>query len=163
VSAPAWTGRRLHFVAIGGAGMSGLALVAHALGATVTGSDRSDSGYLVALREEGVEPVIGHAAENVPEGDDVELVVSTAVPADNPERAAGAARGLRELHRGELLAEITRQRRTIAVAGRIRPTSSAASCAPRAATRPGGRATGSWWRPTSPTAPSCGWRPRSRW
>jgi UDP-N-acetylmuramate--alanine ligase len=113
----AWSARRLHFVAIGGAGMSGLALVAHALGASVTGSDRAESGYLVALREEGIVPVIGHAAANVPEGEDVEIVVSTAVPADNPERAAGAARGLRELHRGELLAEITRERRTIAVAG----------------------------------------------
>jgi UDP-N-acetylmuramate--alanine ligase len=112
-----WDGRRLHFVAIGGAGMSGLALVARALGATVTGSDRSDSPYLVALREEGIAPVIGHAAENVPPGDDVEVVVSTAVPADNPERVAAAARRLRELHRAELLAEVCAEKRTLAVAG----------------------------------------------
>ena len=112
-----WEGRRLHFIAIGGAGMSGLALVARALGATVTGSDRSDSSYLVPLREAGIEPVIGHAPDNVPAGDDVEVVVSTAIPADNPERVAAAARGLRELHRGELLAEATRQKRTLAVAG----------------------------------------------
>ena len=68
--------------------MSGLALVAHALGAQVTGSDRSDSAYLEPLREEGIVPVIGHAAENIPAGDDVEVVVSTAIAADNPERAA---------------------------------------------------------------------------
>jgi len=112
-----WEGRRLHFIAIGGAGMSGLALVAHALGATVTGSDRTEPSYLGPLREAGIEPVIGHDAANVPEGDDVEVVVSTAVPADNPERVAAARRGLRELHRGELLAEVAAQRRTLAVAG----------------------------------------------
>ena len=112
-----WTGRRLHFIAIGGAGMSGLALVAHALGAQVTGSDRSDSAYLEPLREEGIVPVIGHAAENIPAGDDVEVVVSTAIGADNPERAAAAARGLRELHRSELLAEVSAEKRTLAIAG----------------------------------------------
>ena len=112
-----WDGRRLHFIAIGGAGMSGLALVAHALGAQVTGSDRSDSAYLEPLREEGIVPVIGHAAENIPAGDDVEVVVSTAIAADNPERAAAAARGLRELHRSELLAEVSAEKRTLAIAG----------------------------------------------
>ena len=80
-----WAGRRLHFIAIGGAGMSGLALVAHALGAQVTGSDRAESSYLAALREEGIAPVIGHAPEHVPAGDDVEVVVSTAIGRDNPE------------------------------------------------------------------------------
>jgi UDP-N-acetylmuramate--alanine ligase len=112
-----WEGRRLHFIAIGGAGMSGLALVAHALGAQVTGSDRSDSTYLEPLREEGIAPVIGHAAANIPAGDDVEVVVSTAIAADNPERAAAAARGLRELHRSELLAEVSAEKRTLAIAG----------------------------------------------
>ncbi len=112
-----WTGRRLHFVGIGGAGMSGLALIAHALGATVTGSDRADSSYLARVREVGIEPAIGHAASNVPEGDDVELVVSTAIGADNPERSVASSRGLREIHRGELLGELSRIRRTIAIAG----------------------------------------------
>jgi UDP-N-acetylmuramate--alanine ligase len=112
-----WEGRRLHFIAIGGAGMSGLALVARALGAHVTGSDRSDSAYLEPLREEGIVPVLGHAAENIPAGDDVEVVVSTAIPPDNPERAAAAARGLRELHRSELLAEVSAEKRTLAIAG----------------------------------------------
>ncbi|MEA2191638.1 MAG: UDP-N-acetylmuramate--alanine ligase [Solirubrobacteraceae bacterium] len=112
-----WSGRRLHFVGLGGAGMSGLALIARALGADVSGSDRAESPYLVRVREAGIQARIGHDAANVPAGDDVELVVSTAIGADNPERAAGRERGLREIHRGELLGELSRQRRTIAIAG----------------------------------------------
>jgi UDP-N-acetylmuramate--alanine ligase len=107
----AWAGRRLHFVGIGGAGMSGLALIAHALGAEVTGSDRADSSYSERLREHGITPVLGHRAENVPAG--AEVVYSTAVGPDNPERRAAD----RELHRADLLAEITRLRRCLAVTG----------------------------------------------
>jgi UDP-N-acetylmuramate--alanine ligase len=107
-----WSGRRLHFVGVGGAGMSGLALVARALGAQVTGSDRAESPYAERLRERGIEPVIGHAASNVPEG--AEVVYSTAIPKDNPERLAAAGR---ELHRADLLAEITRLRRCLAITG----------------------------------------------
>src|SRR5919199_1887479 len=106
-----WSGRRLHFVGIGGAGMSGLALVARALGAEVTGSDRADSAYMGPLRAEGVEPAIGHAAANVPAG--AEVVVSTAIAPDNPELAAAE----RVLHRGDLLAEVTRLKPCVAVAG----------------------------------------------
>jgi UDP-N-acetylmuramate--alanine ligase len=112
-----WSGRRLHFVGIGGAGMSGLALIADALGAGVSGSDRSGSPYLDRVRAAGIEATIGHAAANVPAGDDVELVVSTAIGADNPERTLGRERGLREIHRGALLGELSRLRRTIAIAG----------------------------------------------
>jgi UDP-N-acetylmuramate--alanine ligase len=111
-----WAGRRLHFVGIGGAGMSGLALVADALGARVTGSDRSSgSPYAAPLLAAGIVPVEGHDAANVPDG--AELVVSSAIPPDNPERVAGRERGLRELHRAQLLGELTRLRPTIAVAG----------------------------------------------
>jgi UDP-N-acetylmuramate--alanine ligase len=96
--------------------MSGLALVAHALGAGVTGSDRAaGSAYAGPLRRAGIEPSIGHDAANVPAG--AELVVSSAIPPENPERAAGRAQGLRELHRAELLGELTRLRPTIAVTG----------------------------------------------
>jgi UDP-N-acetylmuramate--alanine ligase len=112
-----WSGRRLHFVAIGGAGMSGLALVARELGASVTGSDRASSSYFERVRESGVDAVIGHAAANVPEGEDVEIVYSTAIPEDNPERVAGRERGLRELHRAELLGEVSSLRRCLAVTG----------------------------------------------
>ncbi|MDP9384876.1 MAG: Mur ligase domain-containing protein, partial [Actinomycetota bacterium] len=111
-----WRGRRLHFVGIGGAGMSGLALVARALGAEVTGSDRAEaSPYLDRLREAGIEPAAGHAAAHVPA--EAELVVSTAIPPSNPERAVARERGQAELHRADLLAELTRLRPTIAVAG----------------------------------------------
>ena len=107
-----WTGRKLHFVGIGGAGMSGLALVAHALGASVTGSDRAaGSPYGGPLRAAGIEPIAGHDAANVPAG--AEVVVSSAIAPDNPERATGAP----ELHRADLLGELTRLRPTIAVTG----------------------------------------------
>ncbi|HEX4838305.1 MAG TPA: Mur ligase domain-containing protein, partial [Solirubrobacteraceae bacterium] len=113
-----WEGRRLHFVGVGGSGMSGYARAAHALGATVSGSDRARSSYLERLREEDVlDARIGHDAGNVPEGDDVEVVYSSAVPAENPERVAARERGLPERPRAELLAELTALRRTIAVAG----------------------------------------------
>ena len=106
-----WSGRRLHFVGIGGAGMSGLALIADALGASVTGSDRAESSYLAGLRAAGIEPAIGHAASNVPAG--AEGVYSTAIGPDNPERSAAE----RELHRSELLAELASLKRCIAVTG----------------------------------------------
>jgi UDP-N-acetylmuramate--alanine ligase len=110
-----WSGRRLHFVGIGGAGMSGLALVATQLGASVTGSDRAASSYSERLQAAGIEPAIGHAAENVPAGADV--VVSTAIPESNPELTRAGELGLRILHRGDLLAEVASLKRSIAVAG----------------------------------------------
>jgi UDP-N-acetylmuramate--alanine ligase len=111
-----WSGRRLHFVGIGGAGMSGLALVAHSLGAQVTGSDRApDSPYTAPLRALGIELAEGHDAAHVPEG--AEVVVSSAIGPENPERVAARERGLRELHRADLLGELTRLKPTIAVSG----------------------------------------------
>jgi UDP-N-acetylmuramate--alanine ligase len=95
--------------------MSGLALVARALGAEVTGSDRSESPTLARLREAGCDAAVGHDAANVPP--DAEVVYSTAVPAENPERAIARERGQQELHRADLLAEITALRRCIAVTG----------------------------------------------
>lgn len=113
-----WLGRRMHFVGVGGAGMSGYARAAHALGATVSGSDRATTPYLERLREEGVlDARVGHDAANVPPGEDVEIVYSSAVPAENPERVVARERGLADRPRAELLAELTSMRRTIAVAG----------------------------------------------
>ncbi len=108
---PDWSGRRLHFIGVGGAGMSGLALIAKALGATVTGSDRSESSYTARLRAAGIEPALGHAARNVPAG--AEVVYSSAIGPDNPERGVAT----RELHRADLLAEIAALRRCLAVTG----------------------------------------------
>jgi UDP-N-acetylmuramate--alanine ligase len=111
----AWAARRLHFIGIGGAGMSGLALVCAELGSTVTGSDRSGSSYLERLRAAGIDAVVGHDAGGLPE--EVEVVVSTAIGEDNPELALARERGLTVLHRAELLAELCAEKRLLAVAG----------------------------------------------
>jgi UDP-N-acetylmuramate--alanine ligase len=112
-----WAGRRLHIVGIGGAGMSGLALIAHALGAEVSGSDRAESTYLARVRDAGISVSVGHDASNVPAGDDVVVVSSTAVTEENPERVAARDRGLPDLPRTELLSSISALRPTIAVSG----------------------------------------------
>jgi UDP-N-acetylmuramate--alanine ligase len=91
--------------------MSGLALIAQALGAHVTGSDRSESPYTERLREQGIKPILGHCRTNVPCG--AEVVYSTAVPPENPERQVAQ----RQLHRADLLAEIAALRRCLAVTG----------------------------------------------
>jgi UDP-N-acetylmuramate--alanine ligase len=112
---PAWNDRTLHFIGIGGAGMSGLALVCHQLGATVTGSDRADSSYTERLRAAGLDPARGHDAANLPEH--AEVVVSTAIDEANPELALARERGQGVIHRAELLAELCAERRLLAVAG----------------------------------------------
>jgi UDP-N-acetylmuramate--alanine ligase len=113
-----WEGRRLHFVGVGGAGMSAYARAAHALGAEVSGSDGASSPYLARLRDDGVlEARVGHDAANVPPGEGVELVYSSAVPQENSERVAARERGIAERPRAELLGELSALRRTIAVAG----------------------------------------------
>ncbi|MFP5388017.1 MAG: UDP-N-acetylmuramate--L-alanine ligase [Thermoleophilia bacterium] len=110
-----WASRRLHFIGIGGAGMSGLALVCAELGASVTGSDRSDSSYMERLRAAGLDPIVGHDAANLPDG--VEVVVSTAIGGENPELALARERGIEPIHRGALLSELCAEKRLIAVAG----------------------------------------------
>jgi UDP-N-acetylmuramate--alanine ligase len=113
-----WSARRLHFIGVGGAGMSGYARAARALGAQLSGSDGADSPFLERLRVDGVLIAsIGHDAANVPAGADVEVVYSSAVPAANPERVAARERGLAEHPRAALLAELTALKRTIAIAG----------------------------------------------
>jgi UDP-N-acetylmuramate--alanine ligase len=125
-----WSGRHLHFVGVGGAGMSGYARAAHALGAVVTGSDSALSPYAERLRSDGVLDVqIGHDAANVPAGEDVEVIYSSAVGADNPERVAARERGLQERPRAELLGELTALKRTIAVAGTHGKTTTASMIA----------------------------------
>jgi UDP-N-acetylmuramate--alanine ligase len=110
-----WPERRLHFIGIGGAGMSGLALVCAELGATVTGSDRSDSSYMERLRRAGLDPAVGHDAANLPA--DAEVVVSTAIDEANPELALARERGAEPIHRGVLLAQLCAEKRLIAIAG----------------------------------------------
>jgi UDP-N-acetylmuramate--alanine ligase len=113
-----WRGRRLHFIGVGGAGMSGYARVARALGAEVSGSDVAGGPFIERLSADGVlQAHVGHAAENVPAGAETEIVYSSAVAAENIERRAARERGLIERSRADLLAELTTLKRTIAVAG----------------------------------------------
>jgi len=107
--------------------MSGLALVCHRLGATVTGTDRADSSYMQRLRDAGLDPRIGHDADAVPEGADV--VFSTAIGKDNPEIVRAMERGQRLIHRGELLAELCAERPLVAVAGTHGKTTTSAMIA----------------------------------
>lgn len=111
-----WAGRRLHVLGIAGAGMSALAVLARGLGAEVSGSDRSESRYLAGVREAGIAVTIGHDAANVPDGE-VEVVHSTAIPEDNPERVEARRRGLPDLSRHALLRDVCAAHRVIAVAG----------------------------------------------
>ncbi len=106
--------------------MSGLALVCRRLGAEVSGSDRSESSYMERLRAAGIEPAVGHDGDQVPV--DAEVVVSTAVPEDNPELVRARERDQRVIHRGELLAELCSQRRLLAIAGTHGKTTTAAMC-----------------------------------
>ena len=112
---PDWSGRELHFIAIGGAGMSGLALVCDRLGASVSGSDRAESSYLRRLRDAGIDARFGHDADAVPAA--AEIVVSSAVAESNPELTRARERGQPVIRRGRLLAELCSQKRLIAVAG----------------------------------------------
>jgi UDP-N-acetylmuramate--alanine ligase len=122
-----WRGRRLHFVGIGGAGMSGLALVSQRLGAEVTGCDRAESPYTEMLRDAGIEPALEHSADHV--SSEHELVVSTAVPDDAPDLEAARNLGIPVLHRARLLAQVGALRRLIAVAGTHGKTTTAAMTA----------------------------------
>ncbi len=116
-------GRRLWFVGIGGAGMSALALVAREWGAEVGGSDRARSSYVERLEEAGIAVAIGHDAANVPEG--AEVIVSSAIAADNPE----VTRARVKKRRAELLAELVELRPSIVVAGAHGKTTTSAMIA----------------------------------
>ena len=105
----------MHFVGIGGAGMSGIARVLLARGSTVSGSDAKDSRTTAALRALGATVHLGHAPGHVDGADTV--VVSTAIRPDNPELVAARERGLRVLIRAEALAACLVGRRGVAVAG----------------------------------------------
>ncbi|MFM2271680.1 MAG: hypothetical protein RL702_745 [Pseudomonadota bacterium] len=105
----------IHFVGIGGIGMSGIAEVMHNLGYTVQGSDIAEGYVVEGLRKRGIKVMIGHAAENL--GDAAVVVTSTAVKRDNPEVAAALENRIPVVRRAEMLAELMRLKRTVAVAG----------------------------------------------
>jgi UDP-N-acetylmuramate--alanine ligase len=105
----------VHFVGIGGAGMSGIARIMLAAGVAVSGSDSATCAHLDDLAILGARIVVGHAAANLRDADT--LVVSSAIRPDNPELAEARRRGLRVLHRAAALASVMLGRRGIAVAG----------------------------------------------
>ncbi|MBS3930774.1 MAG: UDP-N-acetylmuramate--L-alanine ligase [Sphingomonadales bacterium] len=105
----------IHFVGIGGIGMSGIAEVMHNLGYRVQGSDIAEGYVIEGLRKRGIKVAIGHAAENL--GDAAVVVTSTAVKRSNPEVAAALENRVPVVRRAEMLAELMRLKRTVAVAG----------------------------------------------
>jgi len=105
----------IHFVGIGGIGMSGIAEVMHQLGYKVQGSDVAESYVTEGLRKAGINVMIGQSADNL--GDAAVIVTSTAIRPDNPEFQAAAERRLPRVRRAEMLAELMRMQSTIAVAG----------------------------------------------
>jgi UDP-N-acetylmuramate--alanine ligase len=152
-----WSGRRLHFIGVGGAGMSAYARAAHALGADISGSDGSGGPYLERLAADGIlDAAIGHRAGNIPPGSEIEVFYSSAVGAENVERLAARERSLPERPRAQLLGELSAMRRTIAVAGTHGKTTTASMIAHAllaAGMRPG-------WLVGAPIG---GGRPNAQW
>lgn len=107
--------KQIHFVGVGGAGMSGIAEVLANLGFSVSGSDLAESATTRRLQSKGVRVCIGHAAENVATAD--AIVTSTAVRGDNPEVQAARARQIPVVPRAQMLAELMRLKQGIAIAG----------------------------------------------
>lgn len=105
----------IHFVGIGGIGMSGIAEVLNNLGYTVRGSDAAENANVKRLRDNGIAVTVGHAAENVA-GAGV-MVVSSAIKRDNPELMAARAQRIPVVRRAEMLAELMRLKSCVAIAG----------------------------------------------
>jgi UDP-N-acetylmuramate--alanine ligase len=105
----------IHFIGIGGIGMSGIAEVLHNLGYRVQGSDASDNANVKRLRDKGIAVSVGHDARNI--GDAEVLVVSTAIQRDNPELMAARERRIPVVRRAEMLAELMRLKTCVAIAG----------------------------------------------
>lgn len=108
--------KQVHFIGVGGVGMSGIARVAHDQGMQVSGSDIKESRYTKQLREAGITVFISQKAENIPEGDPV-VVISTAILENNPELIEARRRGLEIWHRAQMLAHLGVGLDTLAVAG----------------------------------------------
>ena len=107
--------RHIHFIGVGGSGMSGIAEVLFNLGYTISGSDLSDSSTLRRLAALGIQTHVGHSADNVKSADAV--VTSTAVKADNPEVLVARSRHIPVVPRAVMLAELMRMKQGIAIAG----------------------------------------------
>jgi UDP-N-acetylmuramate--alanine ligase len=119
----------VHFIGIGGSGMSGVALVAHERGFKVTGSDLKESRYMRSLLRAGVPVTVGHDAAHVADPSIDVVVVSSAIPEKNPEYRAAVERGLEIWPRARMLAHLSRGYRTLAVAGTHGKTTTSAMLA----------------------------------
>ena len=121
---------RVHFIGIGGVGMSGIARVAHDQGMVVSGTDMKESRYTKQLRDAGVQVFIGHNPTNIPTdpAPDV-VVVSTAIMDANPEYRQAKERGLEIWHRAKMLAALGIGKQTLAVAGTHGKTTSSSMVA----------------------------------
>jgi UDP-N-acetylmuramate--alanine ligase len=123
VAVPAELGR-VHFIGIGGSGMSGIARMFHSRGVLVTGSDRSESNTVTALRADGIDVQVGHEPVAVRDADTV--VVTGALWADNPEYLWAVDHGIRVFHRALALAWLVRDHRVVSIAGAHGKTTSTA-------------------------------------
>ncbi|MBR2836534.1 MAG: UDP-N-acetylmuramate--L-alanine ligase [Coriobacteriales bacterium] len=109
--------KRVHFIGIGGAGMSGIALVLHERGCMVTGSDLKASRYTRALERAGIRVYIGHQAQTIDETEPDIVVISTAIPETNPELVDARKKGIEVWHRAKMLSYLSQGAITIACAG----------------------------------------------
>lgn len=107
--------KRIHFIGIGGIGMSAIAEMLHDMGMDVQGSNNVENSNTKRVRKQGIPVFIGHDASNLDGADAV--VISTAIPEDNPELAEAKRRGMPIGHRSEILAEILKYKQSICVSG----------------------------------------------
>ncbi len=118
-----------HFIGIGGAGMSGIALVLHERGCKVTGSDLKESGYVRKLRAAGIEVFIGHQAHTINEVNPEVVVCSTAIPETNPEMIRAREQNLEVWPRAKMLSALSKGFTTVAIAGTHGKTTTSSMCA----------------------------------
>ena len=121
--------KKIHMVGIGGIGMSGVAGLLVTRGFEVTGSDLVNSSTVMRLRDSGVQVFEGHATSNLQDPDLV--VVSSAVPDDNPELTEASRRQIPVVGRGAILAELAKEKRVVAVAGSHGKTTTTSMAAAR--------------------------------
>ncbi|MSZ09561.1 MAG: UDP-N-acetylmuramate--L-alanine ligase, partial [Actinobacteria bacterium] len=110
-----WSGKKIHFIGIGGAGMSGLARISLSLGLQVSGSDSKDSSVLLALKALGADVLVGHQASHV-DGCDV-VIYSNAIAPTNPEMQRASELKLPLITRAQALAVLMSTSKSLAVAG----------------------------------------------
>ena len=118
-----------HFIGIGGAGMSGIALVLHERGCKVTGSDLKESNYVRKLRDAGIEVFVGHQAHTINEVNPEVVVCSTAIPETNPEMIRARELNLEVWPRAKMLSALSKGFTTIAIAGTHGKTTTSSMCA----------------------------------